>query len=243
MKKSLPHNQSEPVFPMRINKYLAWKKIASRREADALVERGQILVKGEKAKLGDRVQESDQVEVIGKRKKLVYYAFNKPEGIITHSPQKGEKSIADILDIFEDVYPVGRLDKDSHGLILLTNDGRLTGSLLEPDKNHEKEYRVKTDKAIDRVFVERLSHGVKLDDGTTTKPCIVEQTGPKNCTIILTEGKKRQIRRMCESQSRRVMDLERVRIANIRLHHLLPGHFRKIVGEELKQFLESVGLV
>lgn len=238
-----PHNQSEPVFPMRVNKYLAWKKIASRREADVLIERGQVLINGEKAKLGDRVRESDRVEVVGKRKKLVYYAFNKPEGIITHSPKHGERSIADILDISEEVYPVGRLDKDSHGLILLTNDGRLTGSLLEPDRNHEKEYCVKTDKAVDRVFVERLSRGVKLDDGTLTKPCIVEQIGPKRFTIILTEGKKRQIRRMCESQSRRVIDLERVRIANIRLHHLLPGHFRKIAGEELKRFLESVSLV
>lgn len=234
---------TEITYPVRLNRYLALQQICSRREADKLISAGQVKVNGLTAKLGTLVQEGDDVQAINaKKKKLVYYAFHKPKAIITHSPQGKEQSIEDILDTPEKVYPLGRLDKESRGLILLTNDGRLTDLLLNPQYEHEKEYTVKVDKNIDDTFINRLSQGVKLDDGYKTKPCQVSFIDDKSFSIILTEGKKRQIRRMCESQSRRVTDLCRTRIMNIELRHMLPGHFRRIVGPELDVFLNTVGL-
>lgn len=234
---------TEITYPVRLNRYLALQQICSRREADKLISAGQVKVNGLTAKLGTLVQEGDDVQAINaKKKKLVYYAFHKPKAIITHSPQGKEQSIEDILDTPEKVYPLGRLDKESRGLILLTNDGRLTDLLLNPTYAHEKEYIVKVDKNIDDTFINRLSQGVKLDDGYKTKPCQVSFIDDKSFAIILTEGKKRQIRRMCESQSRRVTDLVRTRIMNIELRHMLPGHFRRIVGPELDVFLKTVGL-
>ena len=230
-------------YPVRLNRYLALQQICSRREADKLIAAGQIKINGLTAKLGTLVQEGDDVQALNaKKKKLVYYAFHKPKQIITHSPQGTEKSIEDILKTPEKVYPLGRLDKESRGLILLTNDGRLTDLLLNPRYEHEKEYSVKVDKMIDDTFINRLATGVKLDDGYKTKPCQVEKIDDKSFSIILTEGKKRQIRRMCESQSRRVTDLVRTRIMNIGLHHMLPGHFRRIIGPELDVLLKNVGL-
>lgn len=234
---------TEIAYPVRLNRYLALQQICSRREADKLISAGQVKINGMTAKLGTLVQEGDDVQAINaKKKKLVYYAFHKPKAIITHSPQGNERSIEDILDTPEKVYPLGRLDKESRGLILLTNDGRLTDLLLNPTYAHEKEYIVKVDKNIDDTFINRLSQGVKLDDGYKTKPCQVTFIDDKSFSIILTEGKKRQIRRMCESQSRRVTDLVRTRIMNIELRHMLPGHFRRIVGPELDVFLNTVGL-
>lgn len=235
--------KKECKYPIRLNRYLALQQICSRREADKLIASGQVKINGMTAKLGTLVNAGDDVQALHvKKKKLVYYAFHKPRAIITHSPQGKEKSIEDILETPEKVYPLGRLDKESRGLILLTNDGRLTDLLLNPDHAHEKEYLVKVDKVIDETFVKRLSQGVKLDDGYKTKPCRVTRIDDKSFSIILTEGKKRQIRRMCESQSRRVTDLVRIRILNIELHHMLPGHFRRIVGPELDLLLKTVGL-
>lgn len=233
----------EMTYPVRLNRYLALQQICSRREADKLIAAGQVKINGQTAKLGTLVREGDDVQALNaKKKKIVYYAYHKPRQIITHSPQGNERSIEDILETPEKVYPLGRLDKESRGLILLTNDGRLTDLLLNPRHEHEKEYAVKVDKMIDETFVKRLSEGVKLDDGYKTKPCHVERIDDKSFSIILTEGKKRQIRRMCESQSRRVTDLVRVRVVNIELHHMLAGHFRRIVGPELDLFLKTVGL-
>lgn len=234
---------TEITYPVRINRYLALRQICSRREADKLIVAGQIKINGLTAKLGSLVNEGDDVQAINaKKKKLVYYAFHKPKQIITHSPQGTERSIEDILETPEKVYPLGRLDKESRGLILLSNDGRLTDLLLSPKYGHEKEYVVKVDKMIDETFIKRLSEGVKLDDGYKTKPCQVNRIDDKSFSIVLTEGKKRQIRRMCESQSRRVTDLVRTRILNIELHHMLAGHFRRIIGPELDLFLKTVGL-
>lgn len=233
----------EIKYPVRLNRYLALQQICSRREADKLIAAGQVKINGLTAKLGSQVHEGDDVQAINaKKKKLVYYAFHKPKQIITHSPQGTEQSIEDILETPEKVYPLGRLDKESRGLILLTNDGRLTDLLLNPRHEHDKEYIVKVDKMIDETFLDRLSKGVKLDDGYLTKPCQVQRIDDKSFSIVLTEGKKRQIRRMCESQSRRVTDLIRTRILNIELHHMLAGHFRRIIGPELDLFLKTVGL-
>lgn len=231
-------------FPMRINRYLALENICSRREADVLIEQKKVTINGRVAVLGDKVLENDNVEVFldGAEKELVYLAYNKPRGIITHSPQYGEKSIENITRFPQKVYPVGRLDKDSHGLIILTNDGRVTGKLLEPVNFHEKEYVVKVDRDMTPSFLKHMAEGVELDDGYQTRPAIVEKIDEKTFSIILTEGKKRQIRRMCESLGRNVTDLKRIRILNIQLDDIKPGKHREITGEELKEFLKTIGL-
>lgn len=200
-------------YPMRINKYLAHKNICSRREADELIRLGKIKINGKRAVLGDKVLENDEVVVSKKNpKKLFYYAYNKPVGIITHSPQGQEKSIADVTKFPEEVYPIGRLDKDSWGLIIMTNDGRITDKILNPEKNHQKEYAVKVNKVMSESFLNKMARGVILDDGYKTKEAKVQKINDGMFSIILTEGKKRQIRRMCTMLGYSVVDLKRVRI-------------------------------
>lgn len=228
-------------FPIRINKYLAQEKVASRREADELIRSGKVKINGKLAKLGDMVNETDKVTFIN-NKKFVYYALNKPRGLVTHSPQKGEEGILETIKFPEKVFPLGRLDKDSRGLIILTNDGRMTDKLLNPDYEHEKKYLVEVHKPLNREFVIRMGDGVKLDDGYRTKKCLVKKEAPQFFSIVLTEGKKRQIRRMCSSLSYHVEDLNRVRIMNIQLGDLPEGQYRPIQKEELKKFLEGLGL-
>ena len=147
--------KEEIKYPVRINKYLAHQKICARREADELILQKKVKINGRIAVLGDKVKEKDKVTVEGNSKKLVYLAFNKPRGIITHSPQNGEKEIKDVLKVPKRVVPVGRLDKNSSGLIILTNDGRLTDKLLNPEYNHEKEYIIKVAKPIENNFLKR----------------------------------------------------------------------------------------
>jgi len=230
------------IYPIRINKYLSDKKIASRREADELIEQGKVSINGRKAKLGEMVQETDKVEVKGVLKKLVYLAFNKPKGIITHSPQKGETSIDDILKFDAKVFPMGRLDKDSRGLIILSNDGRITDRLLNPVFDHEKEYEVQVDRKISKEFIKQMERGVKLDGGYVTQKCKAEKTGDLSFSVILTEGKKRQIRRMCSALGYGVSDLNRVRIMNIKLGALQGAHCRVLSGKELDGFLSDLNL-
>ena len=230
------------LFPIRINKYLADKKIASRREADLLIKNGKITINGKKAELGEMVQEADKVEVEGDLKKLVYLAFNKPVGIITHSPQDGEISIADILKFDTKVFPLGRLDKDSHGLIILTNDGRMTDRLLNPMFEHEKEYEVQVAEPITENFIKQMENGVKLDGGYITQKCKLKKLDDNLFSIILTEGKKRQIRRMCTSLGYEVRDLKRVRVMNIDLGNLKEGRHRIISGKEQEEFLGKLEL-
>jgi 23S rRNA pseudouridine2604 synthase len=230
-------------YPVRINKYLALKNICSRREADRFIKEGKIAINGRQAVLGDRVKEEDLVEVVKNlNKKYIYLAFNKPRRIITHSPQGEETSIEEIINYPEKVFPVGRLDKDSRGLIVLTNDGRITDKLLNPDYNHEKEYIVKVHKPITGTFVKKMGAGVVLDDGYKTRPCGVKSVGDYLFSIILTEGKKRQIRRMCQVLGYETVDLKRVRILNIQLGNLNSGQFREISGKELENFLVQLGM-
>jgi len=228
---------------MRINKYLAHEGIATRRGADELIQRGKVLINGRVATLGEKVDEGDKVELRGKSstKKFLYYAYNKPVGVITHSPQLGEKDIRESLKLSPDVFPVGRLDKDSSGLIILTNDGRVTDRLLSPGYAHDKEYRVRTADALRESFKKTMEAGVDIE-GYQTKPCVVRKTGPKSFNITLTEGKKHQIRRMVSAMHNQVVELERVRILNVRLENLAPGTWRAIEGDELATFLAHIGM-
>jgi 23S rRNA pseudouridine2604 synthase len=235
-------NKETIEYPVIVNKYLALKKICSRKESDRLLKAGRIKVNGRLAEPGQMINRGDRVEADLLNKNLVYLAFNKPRGIITHSPREGERSIADILRFREKVFPVGRLDKMSSGLIILTNDGRITDKLLNPAFYHEKEYEVDVDRPIDQKFIKRMSEGVELDDGYLTKKCRIKKLRDKVFIITLTEGKKHQIRRMCEALGRKAVDLHRLRIMNISLRGLRAGEYREIVGIELKNFLTALGL-
>lgn len=231
---------------MRINKYLAHTGVASRREADQLITAGGVLVNGKKAEMGQQVNESDTVEVVGITKKKQYFAYYKGRGVISHSPSENEVDIATRIKKdygLSDVAPIGRLDKDSEGLIILSNDGRITGPLLDPASGQEKEYDVAVDKPINNFFIKHMSAGVDIE-GYTTKPAVVtpHQNNQKRFSVVLTEGKKHQIRRMCAALGYQVQSLKRVRVMNIELQKLKPNQYRKIQGSELTHFLEQLGL-
>lgn len=229
---------------MRINKYLADQKIASRREADVLIDAKKVLINGKKAVLGQLVYEGDKVEIAGETKKYVYLAYYKGRGVITHSPAEGEIDIATRLKkdySLTNVSPVGRLDKDSEGLIILTNDGRIIGPLLDPAANHEKEYEVTVDKAVTGMFTKLMALGVDIE-GYRTKPAAIAAStrNQKRFNLTLTEGKKHQIRRMCAALGYQIQSLKRVRIMNIELGTLKPNQYRKIAGAELKELLKEL---
>jgi len=228
---------------MRINKYLAFQKHSTRRGADELINKKQVFINGRLAVLGDKVTEKDQVDVRfrGKQIPYIYLAYNKPKGIITHSAQGDEKEIKSVVAV-KDIFPVGRLDKGSHGLIILTNDGRITDRLLGPNYSHEKEYLVTTKNKLRSSFKEKMEAGVKIDQ-ERTKKCKVQIINDHTFKIILTEGKKHQIRRMCDALFQEVADLKRIRIMNIELGKLPDGSNRKIEGAELQTFLHSLDFV
>lgn len=240
----------ETAYPMRINKYLAHEGISTRRGADELIAKGKVFINGRVARIGEKVNKGDEVTLrdTGTPKKCLYFAYNKPVSVITHSPQLGEKDIKQSVAMgtpssvpLRDVFPIGRLDKDSSGLIILTNDGRVTDRLLNPGYAHDKEYRVKTREPLREGFKKAMESGVNIE-GYVTKPCIVRKTGPKSFVITLTEGKKHQIRRMVAALHNEVVELERARILNIRLEDLKPGAWRTIEGDELKKFLAQIGM-
>lgn len=234
-------------FPMRINKYLALKGYSTRRGADELIEKKKVYINGRLAELGDKVAETDTVEVRKSGKPsaaLIYVAYNKPRGVITHSAGEDEDEIKDLLEEapeLEGVFPVGRLDKDSSGLIILTNDGRVTDRLLNPIHAHEKEYVVRTTQPLRPSFKEHMEKGVDIE-GYVTKPAKVSIRGENRFAITLTEGKKHQVRRMVVAMRNEVKDLERTRVMNIALGKLPRGEYRPIEGAELAEFLKSLGL-
>jgi len=212
-----------------------------------LIEKGRVMINGRKAVLGDKVEASDDVVVkttAGGPKRYRYIAYNKPKGVVTHSAQGEDSDIEDeIRDLPElkGTYPVGRLDKDSYGLVILTDDGRITDRLLNPDREHEKEYTVKVATKLRSNFKERMEAGVNIE-GYQTKPTKVRINGDFSFSVMLTEGKKHQIRRMVAALFNEVRDLKRVRVLNVHLGKLSPGEFRAIEGEELKEFLGHLGL-
>lgn len=220
-------------FPMRINQYLAWKSHSTRRGGDELVENHRVFINGRLAKHGDRVTENDKVGVLKSKnqKPYQYFAYHKPK----------ELSTEDISPPQRDLFPLGRLDKASSGLIIFTNDGRVTDRLLNPEYNHEKEYTTKTAEKLRSSFKKKMEAGVDIE-GYVTKKCRVEILDDFTFRITLTEGKKHQIRRMCSTLFQQVCDLKRVRIMNITLDKLAPNTFRPIEGEELSLFLKSLGL-
>ncbi len=226
---------------VRINKYLADKGISTRRGADTLISAGKILINGRKAVLGDKVSPADKVEVAGIKedRNLKYFAYNKPLGLETKDI---EERIAEILpEGVNRLFPVGRLDKDSSGLIILTNDGRITDRLLNPKSFHEKEYQVVLDHPITNTILRGLKEGLSIG-GFTARKALVRKIDAETFDIILTEGQNRQIRRMCRAFSYDVMSLTRFRVMNILIENQKQGTLREIKGVELDLFLKSLGL-
>jgi len=222
----------------RINKYLSEVGYCSRRRADRLIEEGKVTINGEVPEIGTKVDDCDLVEVEGKRiekstkQKKIYLAFNKPVGIVCTTNREVEPdNIIDFIKYPKRIFPIGRLDKLSEGLIFLTNDGDIVNKILRARNNHEKEYIVSVNRSINRDFIQSMANGVEILD-TITKICSVKQLGPKKFKIILTEGLNRQIRRMCESLGYRVQSLKRVRIMNIKLD-LPVGKYREFTKKEL----------
>lgn len=225
---------------IRINKYLSENGYCSRREADKLIIEERVKINAKKAVLGDKVSDNDKVSVDGrvissnKKEKNIYMAFNKPVGIVCTTDYKREKdNIIDYINYPKRIFPIGRLDKTSEGLIFLTNDGDIVNKILRSRNNHEKEYDVLVDKPVTSSFVEAMQKGVPILD-TITKKCKIKQTGKKTFTIILTQGLNRQIRRMCEHLGYRVKKLKRIRIMNVKLD-IKTGQYRYFTANELNQ--------
>ena len=223
----------------RINKYLSEVGYCSRRVADRLIEQGKVTINGKIPEMGTKVEQGDQVEVEGQKirkstKKSIYLVFNKPVGIVCTTDKRAEpENIIDFIKYPARIFPIGRLDKFSEGLIFLTNDGDIVNKILRARNNHEKEYIVRVNRQIDREFIKRMSNGVEILE-TITKKCFVKQLGPKKFKIILTQGLNRQIRRMCETLGYKVQSLKRTRIMNIKLD-LPTGKYREFTKEEFSE--------
>ena len=222
----------------RINKYLSEAGYCSRRVADRLIEEGKVTINGRVPEIGTKVQERDLIEVNGqkieksRKQKKIYLAFNKPVGIVCTTDKRVEtNNVIDFIKYPKRIFPIGRLDKPSEGLIFLTNDGDIVNKILRSRNNHEKEYLVSVNHPINKDFIQKMSNGVEIL-GTKTKNCFVKELGPKKFKIILTQGLNRQIRRMCESLGYRVRSLKRVRIMNIKLD-IPTGKYREFTKEEL----------
>jgi len=229
----------------RINKFLSEIGFCSRRAADKFIEQGRIKINGEVPLMGTKVSDEDEVSVNGKvvhrskKKKMVYIVFNKPVGIVCTTDQVRERdNIIDYINYPTRIFPIGRLDKPSEGLILLTNDGDIVNKILRARNNHEKEYEVTVHKPVTKEFIEEMSNGIPILD-TITRKCKLKQTGKKTFKIILTQGLNRQIRRMCEYLEYDVIKLKRVRIMNIKLD-IPVGTYRDVTDVELNTINQSV---
>lgn len=229
---------------MRINKLLSNYGYCSRKEVSRLIEDKRIIVNGKLCEQGQWVEESDDILLDGekvKQKERVYIALNKPKGIVCTSSREIKDNIIDFLNYKEYVFPVGRLDKDSEGLILMTNDGDLANKILSSESYHEKEYIVTLDKGFDDEFIYKMSNGVNIL-GTVTRPCKLTRINNNTFKIILTQGLNRQIRRMCKTLGYNVIKLERIRIVSILSDGIEPGKWRELTKEEVEE-LNSIELI
>lgn len=222
----------------RLNKFISETGICSRREADKLIEQGRVTINGKRAEMGTKVKPGDQVRVDGEalntRKEPVYLAFNKPVGITCTTEQHIKGNIIDYINYPDRIFPIGRLDKPSEGLIFITNDGDIVNKILRAGNNHEKEYIVTVDKPITPEFIRRMGNGVRILD-TVTQKCFVKKESNYVFRIILTQGLNRQIRRMCEELGYQVEKLKRIRIMNITLEGLPVGRWRYLTKAEIKE--------
>jgi 23S rRNA pseudouridine2604 synthase len=225
---------------VRLNKYISETGACSRREADKWIEAGRVTRNGQPAVLGTRVAEGDEICIdgrpVGAKRKQIYIALNKPVGITCTTEGDVEDNIIDFVGHPERIFPIGRLDKDSEGLILLTNNGDIVNEILRSENNHEKEYRVTVDRPITDLALKMLASGVKIM-GEVTKPCRVSRIHPDSFCMILTQGLNRQIRRMCSALGYRAQRLQRVRIMHVHLGKLRPGEWRYLTDSELEGLL------
>ncbi len=231
--------------PVRINKYLSEAGVCSRREADRQIEAGHVTINGRKAVMGDKVSPGDEVyfgkKKVSKEEEVILLAVNKPRGIVCTAEKRERNNIVDFVNYPKRIYPIGRLDKESRGLILMTNQGELVNKMMRSGNRHEKEYIVRVNRDITKDFLEKMSAGVYLEElDATTRKCKVEQLGKRTFRIVLTQGMNRQIRRMCEKFHYRVVDLKRTRIMNIQLGDLKEGASRRISPEEWKELRELI---
>lgn len=248
-RKAQKKSRKRIPYPVRINRYLFLQKYCSRRQADRFIQKGLVTINGVTAELGQKVGESDCVEVAQKvsqaRQNYRYFACHKPRGMLSDMTGQNtqHKSALELLPIPEKSQqhfaPLGRLDKDSEGLMIFSNDGRIVHALLAPEKSHEKEYLVVLDKTIRQHDLEKMERGVRIEK-YTTKPAKAWKVGPRSFRLILTEGKKHQIRRMGAALGYQVQQLKRHRIEDITLDSLRAGECREIIGAEKEQFLEGL---
>ena len=231
---------------VRLNKYISEAGVASRRAADRLVEEGRVTINGKPAVLGDRIYEDDIVAVDGKKITIeeedIILVFNKPPGITCTSNPDDKDNVIDYIGYPKRIYSIGRLDKDSQGLLLMTNNGELANRIMRSRGEHEKEYIVTVDRTVTKEFVKGMSNGVPILEDKVTKKCFVEKIDDNTFRIILKQGLNRQIRRMCEYFGYDVIKLERVRIMNIRLGKLKVGRYRNISREEREELFAELGL-
>lgn len=240
--------QTEEQTAIRLNKYLSDAGVCSRRQADRYVEEGRITIDGRPAQMGERVLPEQTVCLDGKKidgtggvsSKRIVLAVNKPRGIVCTTSKKEKDNIVDFIHYPVRIYPVGRLDKDSEGLILMTNDGELMDEILRARNGHEKEYEVQVNRPVSDRFLKEMAGGVPILD-TVTRPCKIRKTGTFTFRIILTQGLNRQIRRMCEALGYRVRALKRIRVMNIRLDDLATGTYRELTEAEVFELMRLTG--
>ena len=230
---------------VRINKFLSEAGVCSRREADRQIEAGNVTIDGKIAQMGDRVSEGQQVCFQGvpvkKEEEMILIALHKPAGIVCTAEKREKNNVIDYLNYPKRIYPVGRLDKDSEGLLLLTNNGDIVNKMMRSGNMHEIEYIVTVNRPVTDSFLHGMANGVPLVElNTTTRKCRVERTGKKQFRIVLTQGLNRQIRRMCEYLGYKVTRLERVRVMNIHLGNLKPGEYRAVTEKEIAELYELI---
>lgn len=243
MSNQIQKEFQQKTEPVRLNKYLSEAGVCSRREADRLIASGRVTVDGRPGETGMKVCPGQKVcigkKVVSRQEEMVLLAVNKPVGIVCTEERRERNSIIRYLDYPVRITYIGRLDKDSRGLLLMTNNGDIINQIMRSANRHEKEYKVTVDREVTRDFLNRMAAGVPILD-TVTRPCQVQKIGKYTFSIILTQGMNRQIRRMCEALGYQVKDLVRTRILNIRLGNLKEGEYRQVTDEELNELYENI---